>query len=226
MSIIDKELYKEIGKQLKEKREAMGYSLDTLTELIGGIKTKSTLKRYEDGNSRIEIDVLELICDKLGLRYQDVVQRAKDIIANSGDESFIAPIPSFKQIPLYSLISCGTGLFVDDNIEDYIAIPDKYLKPNKEYFANTARGDSMIGKGIKDNDVLVFEKTTAIENGEIGAFCIDNSEAVCKTFRKLPSGLILLESANPNYEPIEVDVNDECFRVVGKYKFKFSVEQE
>ena len=83
----------------------------------------------------------------------------------------------------------------------------------------------MIGKGIKDGDVLVFEKTNIIENGEIGAFCVGESEAVCKTFRKLPSGIILLESANEAYQPIEVDLTDECFRVIGKYKFKFSIEQ-
>ena len=83
----------------------------------------------------------------------------------------------------------------------------------------------MIGKGIKNGDVLVFEKTNIVENGLIGAFGVGESEAVCKTFRKLPNGLIMLESANEKYDPIIVDLTDECFRVIGKYKFKFSVEQ-
>lgn len=149
-----------------------------------------------------------------------------DISLEPNDDTIFAPIKNITQIPLYTSISCGTGIFIDDNIEDYIAIPDRYLKKNKEYFANTAKGDSMIGKGIKDNDVLVFEKTTSVENGEVGAFCIDENEAVCKTFRKLSSGTVLLESANPEYDPIEVDVMNECFKVLGRYKFKFSVEQE
>ena len=141
------------------------------------------------------------------------------------DENSTLPKKSITKIPLYTSISCGTGLFVDDQVEDYIAIPDKYIKSGRDYFANTASGDSMIGKGIKKGDVLVFEKTNIIENGEIGAFCVGESEAVCKTFRKLPSGIILLESANEAYQPIEVDITDECFRVIGKYKFKFSIEQ-
>lgn len=165
------------------------------------------------------LDVLGKIAKAMGLSSQQLFD------CLDGEQSFTINQNAIQRIPLYTSISCGTGLFVDDQVEDYIAVPDKYIKPGRDYFANTASGDSMIGKGIKDGDVLVFEKTNIIENGEIGAFCVGESEAVCKTFRKLPSGIILLESANEDYEPIEVDLTDECFRVIGKYKFKFSIEQ-
>lgn len=165
------------------------------------------------------LDVLGKIAKAMGLSSQQLFD------CLDGEQTFAINQKAIQRIPLYTSISCGTGLFVDDQVEDYIAIPDKYIKPGRDYFANTASGDSMIGKGIKEGDVLVFEKTNIIENGEIGAFCVGDSEAVCKTFRKLPSGMILLESANEAYQPIEVDLTDECFRVIGKYKFKFSVEQ-
>lgn len=165
------------------------------------------------------LDVLGKIAKAMGLSSQQLFD------CLDGEQSFAINQKAIQRIPLYTSISCGTGLFVDDQVEDYIAIPDKYIKPGRDYFANTTSGDSMIGKGIKEGDVLVFEKTNIIENGEIGAFCVGDSEAVCKTFRKLPSGMILLESANEAYQPIEVDLTDECFRVIGKYKFKFSVEQ-
>lgn len=165
------------------------------------------------------LDVLGKIAKAMGLSSQQLFD------CLDGEQAFAINQKAIQRIPLYTSISCGTGLFVDDQVEDYIAIPDKYIKPGRDYFANTASGDSMIGKGIKEGDVLVFEKTNIIENGEIGAFCVGESEAVCKTFRKLPSGIILLESANEAYQPIEVDLTDECFRVIGKYKFKFSIEQ-
>lgn len=165
------------------------------------------------------LDVLGKIAKAMGLSSQQLFD------CLDGEQAFAINQKAIQRIPLYTSISCGTGLFVDDQVEDYIAIPDKYIKPGRDYFANTASGDSMIGKGIKEGDVLVFEKTNIIENGEIGAFCVGESEAVCKTFRKLPSGIILLESANEAYQPIEVDITDECFRVIGKYKFKFSIEQ-
>ena len=128
---------------------------------------------------------------------------------------------SYK-VPLYSDVSCGTGLFVDDHVDEYLTVPSKYLTPNKEYFAMTAKGDSMIEKGIVDGDVLVFEKDSTLSNGQIGCFCIDENEAVCKIFRRTNEGFVLLMSANENYEPIVVDVTKTCFKVLGKLRVKFS----
>ena len=120
------------------------------------------------------------------------------------------------QMPLFARLSCGTGGFVDEDIIEYISLPDTILKPNKEYFANYAKGDSMIDAGINDGDLLVFEKTNILENGNIGAFCVDNEEAVCKRFRKSEQGLIMLLPANEKYDPIIVDVENTCIRIVGK----------
>lgn len=120
------------------------------------------------------------------------------------------------QMPLFARLSCGTGGFVDEDIIEYISLPDTILKPNKEYFANYAKGDSMIDAGINGGDLLVFEKTNVLDNGNIGAFCVDNEEAVCKRFRKSEQGLIMLLPANEKYNPIIIDVNDTCFRIVGK----------
>lgn len=142
-----------------------------------------------------------------------------------GDDPNYFPLKDIKDksIPLYSSICCDMGLFVEENIEDYIAVPNRYINSNKEYFANIAKGDSMIGKGINDGDTLIFEKTNVLESGQIGSFCInDGNDCVCKIFRRLNNGMIVLESANPKYDPIIIDVTNECFRVIGKLVCKFS----
>lgn len=171
-------------------------------------------------NNNPSLDALNQIANAMGLQ--------KTELFNSLDDDQVFKIEQSKKtinIPLYSSISCGTGIFIDDNIEDYISVPDKYINRNKQYFANTANGDSMIGKGIKNGDILVFEKTNILENGEVGSFCVDSNDAVCKIFRRLSNGIILLESANEKYDPIEIDVTNECFRIIGRYKFKLSIEQ-
>lgn len=171
-------------------------------------------------NNNPSLDALNQIANAMGLQ--------KTELFNSLDDDQVFKIEQSKKtinIPLYSSISCGTGIFIDDNIEDYISVPDKYINRNKQYFANTASGDSMIGKGIKSGDILVFEKTNILENGEVGSFCVDSNDAVCKIFRRLSNGIILLESANEKYDPIEIDVTNECFRIIGRYKFKLSIEQ-
>ncbi len=77
MPKVDKSLYVEIGKIIKHERRKKKISLDKLVDMLGGEKTKSTLKRYEDGTSRIDVDVLASICNKLDIDYKDVVATAK-----------------------------------------------------------------------------------------------------------------------------------------------------
>lgn len=179
------------------------------TDMCNALNLKySTVSDWINGNKYPRIDKIEMMADYFGVSKSDLIEDSSQTDIQ---------LPSITQIPLYSSISCGTGMFVDDNIEDYIAVPDKYIKPNHEYFANTACGDSMIGKGIEPGNVLIFEKANILDNGQIGAFCINDEDAVCKVFRKLSSGIILLESANPKYEPIEIDLmKDDCFKIVGK----------
>lgn len=202
---------------IKVLRKINNLSQSQLGERVG--YERSSIAKIENGGVDLPQSKIQAFANVFGISPSQLM--SDDF---SGKEN-ITKINSVMQIPLYSSISCGTGIFVDDSIEDYITVPERYLKKGTEYFANIAAGDSMIGKGIKNGDILVFEKTNVLENGQIGSFCIGESEAVCKTLRKLQNGMIMLESANDAYDPIVVDLSSECFRVIGKYKFKFSIEQ-
>lgn len=83
-------LYKEIGRILKRERLNKEMSLDQLVESINNIKTKSTLKRYEDGKSRIDMDVLPIICKALNINHVDVIKEAENEVSfhNSNNSSF------------------------------------------------------------------------------------------------------------------------------------------
>lgn len=174
--------------------------------------SKSSISQYMNGIVKPKADRIYLIAKALNVNEAWLLGYNVPMDIDSEPNA----------IPLYSQVSCGVGMFIDDLIEDYITIPARLLNPNKEYFAVTANGDSMVGKGILDGDVLVFEKTQHLENGQIGCFCIDNNCAVCKIFRSV-NGVILLESANEKYDPIFVDVMSDCFRIIGKYICRFTV---
>lgn len=123
----------------------------------------------------------------------------------------------YLHIPLYESLSCGTGLFVNDHIIEYITLPESLLSSNKEYFCQYAIGDSMVNENINEGDLLIFEKTTQINNGQIGCFCIDENVATCKKFYKDElSAIITLQPANTKYAPIIVTVETMNFHVVGK----------
>ncbi len=203
----------DLYKNIKTLRKMKKMSQEDLADKAG-YTDRSSIAKIEKGEIDLSQSKILLFSEIFGVTPTELMGELK-------------PVNAGVKIPLYSAISCGTGIFVDDNIEEYLYIPDKLLKKGKDYYAVTAVGDSMVGKGIKSGDILVFEKTQILENGEIGSFCIDDNDAVCKVFRRLSNGIILLESANDKYAPIEIDVSrDTCFRIIGRYKFKLSVEQE
>lgn len=70
MNEIDKPIYVALGKQLKEARLRKGYSLEYVGDLVG--KSKVSIKRYEDGVMRIDVDTLELICSVLDVKPMKV----------------------------------------------------------------------------------------------------------------------------------------------------------
>ncbi len=77
MTKYDKGLHVEIGKQLKEARIKKGMSLQNVSDAIGGIKTKQTIMRYENGTTRIDEPVMEKVCTTLGLNVNEVVKKAE-----------------------------------------------------------------------------------------------------------------------------------------------------
>ena len=198
--------------RIKLRRKQLGLTQDDLASMIG-YSNRSAIARIENGS--IDLPQSKIIA------FADALKTTPGWLMGA-DKSNIKMV----QIPLFENISCGTGMFIDDIPEDYITIPDRYLTKSRTYFANIAKGDSMLGKGIKEGDVLVFEQTNALDNGQIGSFCL-NDKNYCKIFRRLNNGIILLESANDKYEPIIIDIanDDTCFRIIGRYKFKFSKEQ-
>ena len=81
-----------------------------------------------------------------------------------------------------------------------IAVPGAMLTANARHFALEVTGDSMIGAGINDGDVVIIRETGAAENGEIVVAQVEGYEATLKRFRR-KGDTIVLEAANPQFEP-------------------------
>lgn len=80
MTKFDMPIYRELGKLLKSAREEKEMSLDSLCDALDGFKTKSTLKRYEDGVSRIDMETLSRICFILGKDQNALIEKASSIV--------------------------------------------------------------------------------------------------------------------------------------------------
>ncbi|WP_455683610.1 LexA family protein [Thomasclavelia sp.] len=195
------------GERIKKLRKEKGLTQEQLGKLLG-VK-KSAIAKYE--NNRVEnlkketIQKLSDIFD-VPASYFLGIEENQPIITNS------------ITIPLYNDICCGNGIFVDDNIDEYISLPESLLSLNKEYFCQYASGDSMIGENINPGDLIVFEKCNQIRNGEIGCFTLDDNVATCKKFYlDNVNQCIILQPANADYNPLVINNDNQIgFRVIGK----------
>lgn len=214
-----------LGEIIKNYRKSHSMSMDDFSSASGLSKAYiAMLESNENPTTKKpivpSIQTIQKAADGMHLTLDRVISMMGDELVSTEDDVG-QPVRSLS-IPLYSPICCGNGGFVDDNILDYISLPSAWLSASKEYFAQTAKGDSMEGAGIYDGDVLVFEKSGHIQQGKIGCFCVDDNEAMCKRYRIAGDGRIYLMPANDKYDPIPIDVTAEHFRCIGVLAFIIS----
>ena len=123
------------------------------------------------------------------------------------------------QIPVVGTVAAGIPILAAENIEDYIQLPiTRRSLRSSDLFALRVKGESMIGVGIMDGDIIVVKKENVASNGEI-VVALVGDEATVKTFYK-ENGHFRLQPENPTMAPIIVE--DELLilgKVVSVHRF-------
>lgn len=198
---------------VKKRRKELGLTQQQLADLVG-VK-KSSISLYENGKiGRARGPTLQKLAAVLRIDPVELLD-----IEVSEERSINPEQAHLVQVPIYSTISCGTGKWIDEQPEEFTAIPENWARYGVEYFSNRAEGDSMYPL-IMDGDLLVFEKANHIPEGKIGAFAL-NGQYYCKRIKQLQDGRYWLFSENPNYEPILITESDD-FKTLGFLKFRTS----
>ena len=152
---------------------------------------------------------------KKGARGSMIASESSSFVSSdhilSGENNFAEL--NARQIPLVGTIAAGSPILADQNIEDQLTLPDA-LVGNGESFMLRVKGDSMIDEGILSGDLVVIEKCDRVKNGEIAAVILED-EATLKRFY-LNGNNAVLEPANPNYQPIQIDLSSESCKILGK----------
>ncbi|MEQ1616828.1 MAG: transcriptional repressor LexA [Terricaulis sp.] len=123
-------------------------------------------------------------------------------------------------IPILGKIAAGVPIEAMQNEIGRIAISPE-LVGEGDHFALEVRGDSMIGAGILDGDVVVLRRTESADSGDIVVALIDAEEATLKRLRRRGNS-IALEAANPAYEtrifgPDRVAIQGKLVAMVRRY---------
>ena len=107
-------------------------------------------------------------------------------------------------VPLVGEIAAGGPLLAEDNIEEYLAVPEIIERRGADFLLRV-KGDSMIEAGILDGDIVVVKREQTAENGDIVVALAGEDEAldeatVKRFFRE--DGRIRLQPENSELEPI------------------------
>ena len=94
-------------------------------------------------------------------------------------------------------IAAGAPIEALDH-DTQVTVPAAMVGRGRHY-ALEVKGDSMIEAGINDGDVVIIQKTSSADNGDIVVAQVDGYEATLKRFRR-QGGMIALEAANPAFE--------------------------
>ena len=117
--------------------------------------------------------------------------------------------------PLVGSVACGSPILAEQNIEASYQLPTSIFGSGEMMLLH-AKGDSMIGVGIQDGDLLVAKITNKAEDGDIVIALIEDSATV-KTFYK-ENGHIRLQPENDYMDPIIVPEVEILGKVIGLFR--------
>ncbi len=125
---------------------------------------------------------------------------------------------STVRVPILGKVAAGMPILAVENYEGYIDFPRPSSNvTSNDMFALRIQGDSMIEAGILDGDLIIVEKRTTAEDGEIIVALVDD-EATVKTFYR-EADCFRLQPENRAMEPIYVRELLVLGKVVASMRF-------
>ncbi|MBQ8429067.1 MAG: helix-turn-helix domain-containing protein [Clostridia bacterium] len=203
---IQKEIFKKIQNTLKEtgktQKDLCSYlqiSPQSFSEWKAG--RSNSYKKYIDQIA----EYLDVSTDYL-LGKTDTPERMEDYFT-------VIDMPEQKLLPIFGLVSAGTGCFADEDILGYESADKKYC--DGEHFWLRVKGDSMSPR-IQDGDLVLVRKQSSVDSGDIGVFLVDGEDGYVKKVR-YSENHIILSSFNSMYKDIVFECAEvQRVRVLGK----------
>ena len=179
------------------------------TALIEQIK-KSIEKTYEESGRSPSV---RQIAREVGCSYSTVSRYIKEmvergIIARTSGEYETETISKMNMdtvpVAVVGSVSCGPLTFAEENIEEYIKLPTSLLGQGK-FFILHASGQSMIGAGIEDGDLVVVRQQPTGEPGQIVVALVEDEVTLKRFYPDPENGCVRLHPENKRLKDIIVD---------------------
>lgn len=197
-----------VGDRIRQVRQEQDVTQQELADYIG--VSKQAVYKYENNIvTNIPTDKVDAIAKRLkvspaylmGWEEQPTPKPTSPAPIPPG----FMPMPKMKKVPLIGAIACGDPITALQNREGDVDVPEDVRCD----FALKCHGDSMVGAGIHDEDVVYIHIQPEVENGEIAAVRIGDEATLKRVY--LHMDYVELRPENPAFESIirrKEDMND------------------
>lgn len=122
---------------------------------------------------------------------------------HSASSTFLHPshLAAIQAIPLFAhAVPAGFPSPADDYVEDRLDLNQLLIQNKSATFFLRVKGDSMIGAGINDGDIIVVDRSIAPTERAVVVAVVDGE----LTVKRLAycNGVAELHAENPKYQPI------------------------
>ena len=153
--------------------------------------------------------------EKLGLLKRDPSKpRAIELLFEKAGQAVSAVKPN-NGIPLIGSVAAGAPILAEENIEEYLEVPDVIGGEDGDYILQV-RGESMKNAGILESDYVVVRPADDATDGEIVVALIGDEATVKRYFRE--SDHIRLQPENEEMDPIITTEARVLGKVVGVFR--------
>ena len=182
--------------RLSELRAEKGITMRDAARLLGMPYT--TYVNYEKGTREPNSETLIALANFYQTSVDYLIGKS-DTRAETKKPTIppgFMPMPKMRKVPLIGAIACGDPITALQNREGDVNAPEDMRCD----FALKCHGESMIGAGIHDGDVVYIRIQPEVENGEIAAVRIGEEATLKRVY--LHSDYVELRPENPSFESI------------------------
>lgn len=188
-----------VGDRIRQVRQEQDVTQQELADYIG--VSKQAVYKYENNIvTNIPTDKVDAIAKRLkvspaylmGWEEQPTPKPTSPTPIPPG----FMPMPKMKKVPLIGAIACGDPITALQNREGDVDVPEDVRCD----FALKCHGDSMVGAGIHDGDVVYIHIQPEVENGEIAAVRIGDEATLKRVYYS--GDTLTLMPANAAFAPM------------------------
>lgn len=181
--------------QLLQKHNTTAYRVSKDTGISG-----ATFSDWKNGRSTPKLDKLRILADYFSLPLAELFDDCESAV--DGFAGYTRG--GGQQVPVIGEIRAGRPIITNETLLGYEAAD---IGDPEDFFYLRVKGDSMKNAGILDGSLVLFEKRSYAEDGDIVACLIGGDSSTVKRFSRKGHRIALLPE-NPDYEPINIDPID------------------